>query len=131
MKALFTEALAIHTLSVTDAVAGTLLDAAILAGEVRETRAFPIHTPSLVVAVVWTHGMAAVLSRVALVAHTLPIHTAAVVVALVRAGRGGAIGAFPPWVTEAAAGVRLEGTMATAACVHALRKSRMKKSVVV
>ncbi|TNN45352.1 hypothetical protein EYF80_044456 [Liparis tanakae] len=128
MKALLTDALAVHTLAVPDAVAGTLLHAAILAGEVRETHASPVHAPALVVAVVRTRGAAAARPRVALVAHARPVHTAAVVVALVGAGGGGAVGAFPSRVAEAAAGVRLVGAVAAAAGVHALRKRRVTSS---
>lgn len=103
------------------------MDAASLAGEVRETHTSAVHTLSLVIAVVRARLLAAVVSREALLAHALPIHASAVVIALIRAGRDGTIGAFPAGVTEAAAGVGLVGAVATAACVHALMESRVNK----
>lgn len=84
----------------------------------REAHAFSIHALSLIVAIVWTRQLAAVLASVPLIAHAFPINTPAIVVTLVRAGRDGAIGAFPSRVTDTAAGFLLVRTMATAARVH-------------
>lgn len=85
MKSFITDAPAVHTLPVP-ALVRALLDAAVLAGEVRETHALSVHAASLVVAVVRARLLAAVLSSETLVAHALAIHASAVVVALVRAG---------------------------------------------
>lgn len=118
MKALVTDTLAIEAKTIPVTVIATLLDTAVVAGEMREAHAFPIHTAALVVAVVGAHQHAAIISRVALMADALAIHAAPVVVALVRAGGYGAVWAFPSCVTEAAACVLLVGSVAAAACVH-------------
>lgn len=55
-------------------------------------------------------------------ADALAIYASAIVVALIWAGGFRTVGAFPSYVTEAAAGVVLVGTMATTAFVHALIK---------
>lgn len=119
VKAFIADALAVHAPAMTGAVIGTLLNAAVVPGEVWEAHAPSVHTVSLVAAVTRTRHLAAVVPCVALVTHTLAVHASTVVVALVRTGGHRAIRAFPPRVAKTAAGFMLVHTVATAARVQA------------
>lgn len=114
-----TDALAVHTLPVTDALSSASLDTAVLAAEVWEAHTLSVYAVALVAAVARALLLAAVVPREALVAHTLPVHASSIVVAFVWAGGHRAVWAFPARVAEAAAGVLLVCAVATAVCGHA------------
>lgn len=122
VKAFVADAPALHAPAVPHALAWTLLGAAVVPREVRETHALSVHAAPLVAAVARARHLAAVVPREAPVAHAPAVHAPAVVVALVGAGGHGAVGAFPTRVAHTAAGFLLVHTVASTAGVQALRK---------